>query len=191
MKALIALTSEQLGGKETAGKWLIELAKQDGFTVSQHRFSDVLNDILALLDIDKTRSNLQQLAAALDDAFGKGTITKAVKARFENDNAVILIIDGVRWPSDEIMVRNITNSILIYITADQHLRWQRTRQRCRSGEENKSLAEFCQDELARTEVDIPQIGSRADIKIENNGTLEEFDAKIESLWQDIKRRFRL
>ena len=142
MKTLIALVGEKGGGKETLGNLIIEMAQKEVKTVSRFRFSDILNATLEMWGIDRTRPNLQKLAKVMDASYGEGTLTRAVKRRFENDSADIAIADGVRWESDRVMIRGIAGSVMVYVTADAGLRYNRCVARARVDENKKTFEEF-------------------------------------------------
>ena len=48
-----------------------------------------------------------------------------------------------------------------------------------------SYDQFIEEEKAPNELLIAEIGSDADIKIQNNGTIEEFDSKIEEICENV------
>jgi len=189
MKALIALVGEKGGGKETFGNIVIELAQKENKTVTRCRFSDILNETLKLWNIETTRPKLQILSQAMDNAYGKGTLTKAVKSRFENNPADIVIADGVRWETDRQMIRSIFRNVLVYITADSKIRYQRCVSRGRVEEGKKTLEDFMKEELAETEKYIPEIGARADFIIQNNGSEAELRKKVEEFYRSFIEKF--
>ena len=95
------------------------------------------------------------------------------------------ILDGVRWFGDEKMLHGLNEegikSILIYIPADSKVRYARLLARNRAGEGATTWEKFMEQERMKNEVDIPDIGSRAEIVIENN-----YD-DIEHFYRDINR----
>ena len=184
MKLVIGLVAKKLSGKETFGDMLQNCLLNSGYALNRHRFSDILNETADKWSISRDRKNLQKLAKIMDDAFGKGTLTRAVFKRFKDDPAEIVIADGVRWESDEEMIRGLPagQSLLIYLTADPQVRYERSLKRKRDGEEKKTFEEFMKEEQASTETSISAIGSRADFTIQNNGTPEKFKQKVEELF---------
>ncbi len=175
---LIGLVGEKGSGKDTFSKYLTEISKEK---ITHIRFSDLLKETLKLWDIDVTRANLQKLAQVLED-FGEGTVAHGLEKKIENSNSEIIILDGIRWKPDVALLRKFPNHKLIYITADKKLRYERLKQRGeKTGESEMTYDQFLEEEIATNELLIPEIGATADIKIENNGTIEEFDSKIEDL----------
>jgi len=78
MELVIGIAGLPLAGKETAADAIAALLKKDGFTVSRHRFSDVLRDTLDLWGVPHGRDNEQRLAQLMDQ-LEKGTLSRAVK----------------------------------------------------------------------------------------------------------------
>ncbi len=177
MKLIIGLVGEKGSGKETFGNILKGLIPQKD--IYRIHFSDILIETLDLWDISKTRGNLQILAQYMDK-FGTGLLSKAIKKRVENSKAEIIIVDGIRWQSDFEMLKSFQKNLLVYITADLQLRYERTKKRREKAfEEAASFEQFIKEEKAKNETLIPKIGEKADYKIINNGSLEEFKLAVE------------
>ena len=194
-KLVIGLVGEKGGGKGKFTELIKEWAKIVTCkfpTVKSTRFSDVLNDILKILSVSPSRENLQKLVLNLKNAYGPDILTNAVHNRVLNEESDIVILDGIRWPTDEQMLRKFPNNILVYITADAKIRYERTKIRGeKAGESEASFEQFQKEEQVETEIFIPQIGSRADIKIRNNGTIEEFEDEIRNFYEQfIKKALR-
>ncbi|MBI4991794.1 MAG: AAA family ATPase [Candidatus Harrisonbacteria bacterium] len=179
MAQIIGLTGEKGGGKGT----FAEILKEFLPGLEHIRFSDVLLGIAAELGIPKgevSREQLQKLAPALEEIFGKGCITRGVKSRIQKSGDNTIVLDGIRWHSDLEMLRSLPNSTLVYITANPKVRFKRTKKRKeKSGEDKATLEKFLKEEQAETEKYIPEIGAQANYKIENNGSLEKFRRKVE------------
>lgn len=177
MKLIVGLVGEKGSGKETFGNILKGLLPQKD--IDRIHFSDILIETLDLWDIPKTRANLQILAQYMDK-FGTGLLSKAIKKRAENSKAEIIIVDGIRWQPDFEMLKSFQKSLLIYITADLKLRYERTKKRCEKAfEEATSFGQFIKEEKAKNEILIPRIGEKADYKIVNNGSMKEFKLAVE------------
>jgi dephospho-CoA kinase len=191
MKLVIGIVGPPLAGKETATEKLEGLFKNDGCTVSRHRFSDILRETLTLWGIPHGRTNEQLLPQIMHapNAFGEGALSRAVKNRLMKDHADVGILDGVRWAEDEKMLRALPAegipSMIIYVTASPERRYARLKARNRTGEAAQTWEDFERHEKAKTEVDIPAIGARADVILENDDDdLEKFRKKIEAAYRD-------
>lgn len=185
MKYIIGVVGENGAGKDTFT--LFFKATAAPLKVKRMRFSDVLFDTLKLWGIAPTRTNLQNLAIIMDGQYGKGSLTRATKARISQDKADIIVVEGVRWKTDVPMIKGFKSSFLVYVTAKPKIRFERMRKRGeKAGEKGVSYKQFEREEKAATELDIPKIGKYADVKIENNGTIEEFREKVEDFYERIR-----
>jgi len=173
MKKIIGLVGEIGSGKGT----FVEVLKSvlPHTTIDVVKFSRVLSDILDTLCLDQTRDNLQRLALMLKNTFGDDVYSEAVRQRILKNDAEIVIVDGIRFPSDISMVRNLPNSYLVYLTADQEVRFNRIIKRNEKiGEGELTFQNFRAQEAAPNESYITEIGATADFAIKNNGGMVDF-----------------
>ena len=183
MKLVIGLIGEKGAGKSTfAG----ELRKRfSGKRISYRRFSDILIESLtpwAVIEIN--HENLQKFPVVMEQAYGKGILTQAMYHRITRDAAEVVIADGIRLPTDIAMLRSFSKNILVYITADAEIRFNRIRTgKEKSGEKFITFEQFMQEEQTETEVLIGKLGSKADVKIENNGSLDWFKNVISGFYE--------
>ena len=192
MKLVIGILGAPLAGKETCANLFEKLLVEDGYSVSRHTFSDILRDTVALWNIPADRENLQKMAIIMnaETGFGDGALSRAMKRRLANDTSDVTILDGVRWTGDEKMIRSLNDegikTIFIYIEADSKIRYARLMKRNRVGEGATTWEEFEHQEKARTEIDIPEIGSRAEILLQNNFTdVNDFRKEIERVYENL------
>ena len=88
--------------------------------------------------------------------------------------------------SDVEMIRKFDTNYLIYVTADQNVRFERVKKRRQKvGEENTTYDQFLQEDSAPTEVDIKKIGAIADFTVDNNAALLEIQKKSKELYDKI------
>lgn len=190
MKIVVGLVGEKGSGKETFGNFLMEIAKdlpagRQGRKVIRVRFSDLLNETLKLWSLLATRENLQNLAIIMDKEFGDGTLTQAIFQRIQALDGDLIILDGVRWESDEKLIRSFPKNFLIYITASKDLRFERLKKRQEKVDEAKTFAQFMKEEQSKTETLISKIGQKADFKLENNSGFEELKKQTEKIYNSI------
>lgn len=179
---IIGLVGEKGSGKDTFAKFLQEISEK---SVSHIRFSDLLKQTLKLWDLHVTRANLQKLAQVLED-FGTGTVAHGLEKQIQETDAEIIILDGIRWKPDVELLNKFFNHKLIYITAEPRLRFERLKYRGeKEGESSMIYQQFLEEEKAPNELLIPQIGAEADVKIENNGSLEEFKEAVEKFYASL------
>jgi dephospho-CoA kinase len=192
MKLVIGLAGLPLAGKETVVNKLEALFTADGVSVSRHRFSDILRDTLDLWGMPHGRANEQILAQIMQrpgSGFPEGVLARAVKNRLSKNPADVGLLDGMRWEIDEKMLREFPTdgikSIVIYVDADDDHRYARLVARNRSGEAATTREQFAELNRQPNEIFIPEIGSRADIKLMNNyDTVAEFERDIEAVYRE-------
>ena len=190
MKLVIGIIGLPLAGKETIADTLEVLHKKDGHTVSRHGFSDILRETLTLWGMPHGRDNEQILAQLMTAPgnFKEGALSQAVKNRISTEATDVGILDGMRWLSDEAMLREFPaagiKSIVIYVTASADRRYERLAKRNRSGEAAITRGKFDEQGKAQNESYVPEIGARADVKLQN-----EYE-KIEDFQKDIEAAYR-
>jgi dephospho-CoA kinase len=182
MKLFIGLVGEKGGGKDTFAETFKSLVND--FSIGRCRSSDILAQTLEKWSLPKTRHNLQHLAIVMDQGFGVGTLTAALKANILKMQEDIIIFDAVRWMSDVELARSFPLNFLVYITADSKIRYERTKARKEKvGEATTTYEQFLEDEKVSTETDIPVIGRAADATIINGNDLERFKAAVLEFYQ--------
>jgi pantothenate kinase len=192
MKLVIGLVGAPLAGKETCANILERLLIEDGYSVSRHAFSEILRETLDLWDIPHGRDNEQRMAIVMnaETGFGGGALSQAMRRRLMEDTADVTILDGVRWLGDEHMIRSLADvgikTIMVYIAADAKVRYARLLARNRVGEAATTWEKFMQQEQMKNEVNIPDIGSRAEIVLENNhDNVEHFERDINRVYENL------
>ena len=179
-KLVIGLIGEKGAGKQTFNDSLQKILKNNKIQVVKS--GEMPLEALNFWDLPNTRANLQNLAIIMDQTYGEGTVSRAVKTKIANSEANIIIFDGIRWQTDIDVVRQFSRNILIYITAKAKLRYQRLKERQEKADE-KTLTweQFLKEERAKTETFIPIISKQADIMLDNNGSIEDLGTQIEKV----------
>jgi dephospho-CoA kinase len=181
MKTLIAITGEKLGGKDSVAHYL-----RDHYGAVKVVYSDILMEILGILDLPQSRRNTIILAPALRAAFGGGVLAPAMSKKIKESPADLVVLSGVRDSGEVPAVRKLGGKIL-YVTAPFELRYQRFLQRREKHDDGQqSLEEFTEQEQAPTEIQIPAIGAQADYKIVNDGSLEDLHKKVDEFMETLK-----
>lgn len=178
---VIGLVGEKGGGKGTFSEMLAAEAPR-GVRCAWVRFSDLLRETLDMWSLPHTRQNLQELSRIMNVTYGSGTLANATRQRIARCDADIVVLDGVRWEADRALIRSFPQNLLVYVTARPEVRYARIRGRGENADDARAgLAQFMAEEQAVAEIDIPRIGATADIRIVNEGTVEQFRARARSL----------
>lgn len=178
---VIGLVGEKGSGKQTFVNFFKSL--YPNLNIRQVRFSDILAQTLILWDIPLTRSNLQRLSLLMNEAFGAEALANAAKFSIEGDRADVIILDGIRREAELKLVKEMKNNTVIYVTADSDLRYKRLKLRSEKvGEVGLTFAQFLSEENSKAEAEIPKLSKKADIKVENNGSKEEFKHKVKMIY---------
>ncbi len=178
---VIGLTGEKRGGKGTFTELLTELLPHA--KIIRLGFGDIIGDICDILGMPRTRDNMQEVPLWLIEGSGnKGIITDAMKRRIEKLDTDIAILDGIRTIPDKAMLETFPRHLLVYVTASLETRYQRAIKAAEKvGDATLTREKFLAQDNAKIEQMIPVIGARADYIIQNEGTLDEYRAKVEAV----------
>lgn len=178
-KIIIGLVGESGSGKDTAANYL-----KEKYDVKLMRFADPLNEILGIFFEKYSRQDQQWLVTELRERFGNDILCWAMKKKIKAEDGVF-VLNGVRLLEDEKFIRGLENNHIVYITADQKLRWKRTYDRGEKLDDHVDFKKFQEIEKAVTEVNIPEIGSRADYVIKNEKDLPYLLKSIDEVMAEI------
>jgi dephospho-CoA kinase len=178
---IIGLAGEPGSGKDTVSKYL-----REKYGAKEIRFSDPLGDALKNFISDISREDFQWLSHAIRERFGQDIFAKALLKRMTADDNIV-IFNGVRFWENYDFVRSFPCSYMVYVTADQKMRWGRVTSRMQKVDDNSSFEKFQELERFETEALIPEIGAKADFTIRNEKDLAyilvETDKVMEKIMQ--------
>jgi len=182
-KIILGFVGEISSGKGTACQYL-----KEKYNAPSYRFSTMLRDILDRLYLDINRKNMQNLSKIIRDEFGQDTLAKVIAEDVKNDPAKIITVDGIRRLPDIKYLREIDGFYLIYLTADQKIRYNHIIARSENiDDQNKTFEQFKKDEQAEAEQQIKETASTADFTIKNNGTFKELYQELENVLEKLKK----
>jgi dephospho-CoA kinase len=176
-KIILGFVGDLASGKGTAAKYLSEK-----YSATTYRFSTMLRDILKRVYVPETRENLQQLSTFLRESYGQDVMSRVIAEDVARDENKLVIVEGIRRPSDIEYLKKLEGFHLIYITGDEKIRWQRLVARKENpGDSEKTFEEFLKDENAEADRMIKELGATAEKKIENDKGYEEFYRALEEV----------
>jgi dephospho-CoA kinase len=183
MKIILGFVGDLAAGKGTLAKYL-----QEKYGSNTYRFSNMLRDMLDRIYVEKNRENLQDISTFIRAKFGQDVMSKVIAKDVENDPKEIVVVDGIRRPTDISYLQQIPGFHLVYITADPKLRWERLVARKENpGDENKTYEAFLKDEQAEADELIKELGKQAEFRIVNDASKDELFEKIENILEEIKK----
>ncbi len=180
-KIVLGIVGEMGVGKST----ITDYIKQKYGAVS-FRFSDMLTDIANRLYLEPTRPNLQMISSMLRQTISQDIMSKVIRRDAETSTAAIIIVEGIRRPSDITYLKELPNFYLIGMNADERLRYERVCLRSEKPDDRtKTWEAFQQEGLAEAELEIKNIKAEARVQIDNNGTEAELFTQVEKILSEV------
>ena len=178
----IGITGTNAAGKDTVAIFF----KNKGFNVYSH--SDELRNILKDKNIKITRDTLHVEGNRVRKKFGNDALSIIIFKKIKLP-AVIL---SIRHPEEVLAYKNnLEKFILLSVDAPRKIRYERAVKRKREGEgRNESYEEFITKEEKEMKGDgekqqAGKVINMADISVDNGGTLDDLNKKLELLYNDI------
>jgi dephospho-CoA kinase len=149
--------------------------------------SDSIRAWLREQGVDTTREALIEGGRELRRRGGAGVLAEMLLEILDGEDAVV---DSIRTPAEVEALRSRGDFFLIEVRADEEARWQRMNARGRAGDPleketflSQEAAEAKSDDEAGQALDAT--AALADITILNDGTIEELEDKLESVWSSL------
>ena len=181
-KIILGFVGDLAAGKGTVAKYLNEK-----YNTNTYRFSTMLRDVLDRIYVEKTRENLQNLSTFFRENYGQDVMSTVIAKDVLNDSNEIVVVEGIRRPTDITYLKDLEGFHLIYITADAKIRFERMVKRNENeGDDKKSFEEFQKDEESEADRLIKGLGETAEKTINNDGTFEELHSQIEEIIKSYK-----
>ena len=180
---LVGLTGRNASGKSTFVEWFSAKGLR---SVS---CSDSIRAWLTEQGIESTREALIEGGRELRRQGGGGVLAELLLDILSGEAAVG---DSVRPPAAVEALRERGDFFLIEVRADQEARWERMNQRGRSGDPLDKEVFLRQEEAEASSKDeagqaLDATAEMADIAIDNDGTMEELERKLEEVWSNLSR----
>lgn len=176
-KVILGLAGEIASGKGTVAKYVVKKYKGNA-----HRFSTMLRDVAKRMHLEENRDNLQKISTMLREYFGEDILSKTIYFDVQNDKNKVVVIDGVRRPSDLKYLRKIAGFKLVYIEAEMEKRYERIVKRGENTDDTKkTFKEFQKDHGKEAEKQIRGMRSKADVVVDNNGNFKELYRQVDKI----------
>jgi len=181
-KIIIGLVGEMGSGKDTVGDYLVS-----NYQAIHYRYHEPLKEALEIFLGPKnvSRADLIWLSNNIRAKYGNQIISEALERRLDKIESGIIVLNGLRIVEDLKFIQGLPNSAVLYVTLSQKQRWERIHGRGERTDDAVSFEKFQEYEKAETEVQIPNIGKKADFRLENKGSKEELGGKIEEIMGQI------
>jgi len=179
---IIGLTGRNAAGKTTAG----EALGSRGF--SYLSLSDVIREEAKRRGLEPLRENLTALGNELREKHGPGALAELTVARMQSDRNYA--VDSIRHPAEVMALKKAGSFSLFHIFAPLEARFARSMDRGRAGDA-RTLQDFIRQEereFASSNAASQQLLETerlADRRIDNDGTLEDFIARLESTLREL------
>ena len=150
IKTYIGLVGEAGSGKGTFVKIMQEItALTPTITLGHIKFSGILMETAERWNLPINRETLQKIPQAMREKFGANVLSRAIEHEALTLNKKMIILDGIRWETDVKMLQTLPNNILIYLTAEEKIRFERLKKRGeRSGETTMTFEQFREERRA-------------------------------------------
>ncbi len=178
MVKVIGLTGSIGAGKGEVGKYL---ASKYGYV--QLTIGDVVRDYLREHGMEITRDNSVRVSEEMRQKYGVTYWVQKVVDKILKEGYDKVVVDGVRLPTDDKLLRDSFGKdyILIKVDADPSIRFERLKKRARPGFP-KTLEEFKFHEQRENKVfKLDQTFKLADAVVDNSTTLEELYKRVDEL----------
>jgi len=180
-KIILGLVGPIASGKETVKKYLVEQYK-----AKDCKFSTILRDVLNRTTVPLSRENLQKLSTILRANFGEDLLAKAIAMDASKLDSDVVVIDGVRRPTDIEHLNKLPNFFLVKIDADPKLRYERLVKRNENiGDDKKTFEQFQKDHEAEADSLVPMVMETAKYSLDNNGNFDDLYKQIDALVKKI------
>lgn len=176
-KIILGFVGDLSSGKGTLAEYL-----HKKYSCNTYRFSTMLRDVLDRIYVEQTRHNIQLISTVLRENFGQDVMSKVIAQDVTNDQNNLVVVEGIRRPTDITYLKELPGFHLIYITAQPKIRYERAKIRNENaGDAEKTFEQFLEDEKAEADKLIKELGTQAEDTINNDGNFEELYAQIETL----------
>jgi len=179
---IIGVTGTDGSGKDMVGRLLLEKLGWPYYSLS-----DEIREIARERGLDLSREALASLANELRRAHSPSYLAERIVQRASGN----FVVTSIRNPLECEPFRTTNKFLLVAVDAPIHIRYARTAGRDRAGEAGWTLGDFRRHE-EEVEIEGGEFGQRlrkmmemADVKIVNDGTIEELKRKVDKIVAEV------
>jgi dephospho-CoA kinase len=174
-KIILGIAGELLAGKSTASDFYI-----NHFNAQRLKFSQLLDEILTVLNLPLNRFNEQEMAVCLKSLFGDKVLAYALAQSAKKSSKEFILFDGIRQPEEAITLKKILPEFkFIYIQTSLEIRYQRMLKRFEKPEDStQTFEEFKNSQTHKADIQISELKQLADYVVNNDSTLEDFKTQL-------------
>jgi dephospho-CoA kinase len=180
-KIIIGLVGETGSGKDTVAKYL-----KEQYDAKLMRFKDPMEETLSIFFEKPSKEDYQWFFKSLHERFGDDILCKGLRKKVDESEAELVVINGLRMPCDYDFIKDYPDASILYVTADQKMRWQRVSVRGEKSDDDISFEKFQELDSHETEIHIPEIGVKADYTIKNEKDLEHLLGETDSFLAKVR-----
>jgi dCMP deaminase len=183
---IIGLTGKNASGKTAVSEYL----KSRGF--EYYSLSDEIRDEARRRGLEINREILIEVGNELRERFGPGVLAERVLRNLGSDHNYV--IDSIRNPHEVEVLRRRSDFTLLALEADQTTRFERSRARGRESAA-QTFQQFFEEEARELDSGNPAnqqlhaTRQKADMVVNNDGTLEELHRQLDELLPPLMSRF--
>ncbi len=176
---VIAVCGLKCSGKDEIGSYIEKKYGFEHLDYTKH----ITTPLLKREGKEITRDNQVELVSRLRKQHGIDVLTRTIVFKVHGNS----VISGVRYKEEVSYLRKHFKKDfkLIGVTADDQIRYERSKKRKTKGEEKHTFEEFLDRENLPTEIVIPQTMKLADFTVENNSARQELYEKIDKIMEQL------
>ena len=173
-------------GKNGTGKDFFLEYIRDKYGIPMVSIGDIARELAAQDGLELTRENLHKTSMKYMGQFGQTFFPERIAAKVRESGAPVYLISGIRPPSDVQFFKDAFGAdflLVDIVISDDEVRYARmlARGSARDGGSVEKLREFDAAEEAKFQTSESE--KLADVKILNDGGVEEFYAAIEDFYE--------
>lgn len=163
-------------GKNTCTAYLCDKYSADIFS-----FTTMLKDVISRFYLEFNRDNLIKLSESVRAVFGEDLLAKTMAKDVENASSNMIAIDNARRLADIKYLSQLPGFVLIEVTADIKVRYERVSKRGEKTSDTQTFEQFVAEHNRPTELSIIELAKQATEHINNDGSAEQLYTQVDEL----------